>query len=152
MIASSRATRVKLMPLLNIDLPSLATSVLPKEDRQAFDALPVSERLARIATRARAVGNITAHASAMNALAVLADPAYLGLSAVRLAVQTCSTLVRIPADRCDFLMAAVATPKPQNDGFTQVAKWPREAAGRWALTVTTQDVARALVARSDRNK
>lgn len=54
-------------------------------------------------------------------------PAYVGLSAVRLALQVGKTLARIPVQRQGFLFGAGSTPQPQRDGYALTAKWPRKA-------------------------
>ena len=44
-------------------------------------------------------------------------PAFIGLSAVRLAAQVGKTLARIPVERQEFLFGAGSTPEPQREGY-----------------------------------
>lgn len=60
-------------------------------------------------------------------------PAFIALSAVRLAAQIGKTLARIPVERQEFLFAAGSTLEPQREGYALTVKWPRKARGFGAV-------------------
>lgn len=138
------------MPLLNVDLVQLASSVVPESARGPFDEMSVRARLATLAIVADQAGNTSVRdvaLNALNALTVIDAPAYVGLSAVRIALESSCALLRVPADRFGFLVAVVSSAVPQKEGYAEFAKWPRKDSERWLLTVTARDVAKALANR-----
>ncbi|MDN7683015.1 hypothetical protein [Burkholderia cenocepacia] len=135
------------MPLLNVDLVQLASSVVPECARDSFDAMSVRARLATLSIVADQAGNSSVRDVALHALTVIDAPAYVGLSAVRIALESSCALLRIPADRFGFLVAVGSSAVPQKDGYAEFAKWPRKDSDRWLLTVTARDVAKALASR-----
>ncbi|WP_162631885.1 hypothetical protein ACJ51O_36420 (plasmid) [Burkholderia pyrrocinia] len=135
------------MPLLNVDLVQLASRVVPESARDSFDAMSVRARLATLSIVADKAGDRSARDVALQALTVLDAPAYVGLSAVRCALQSSCSVLRVPADRIDFLVAVASSPGPQTEGYAEYARWPRDKSGRWLLTVTARDVAKALANR-----
>ncbi|KVN06857.1 hypothetical protein [Burkholderia diffusa] len=135
------------MPLLNVDLVQLASSVLPESARDSFDAMSVRARLATLSTIADLAGNSSARDVALHALTVIDAPAYVGLSAVRISLEASCARLRVPADRFDFLVAVGSSAVPQKEGYAEFAKWPRQGSDRWLLTVTAPDVAKALANR-----
>ncbi|WP_321882658.1 hypothetical protein [Burkholderia cepacia] len=132
------------MPLLNVDLVQLASSVVPESARDSFDAMSVRARLATLSIVAGQAGNSSVRDVALHALTVIDAPGYVGLSAVRIALQSCCALLRVPADRFGFLVAVGSSAVPQKEGSAEFAKWPRKDSDRWLLTVTARDVAKAL--------
>ncbi|WP_244134448.1 hypothetical protein [Burkholderia gladioli] len=90
------------MPLLNVDLGQLASSVVPERARGPFDEMSVRARLATLAIVADQAGNTSVRDIALNALTVIDAPAYVGLSAVRIALESSCALQRVPADRSGF--------------------------------------------------
>ncbi|MEK7898032.1 hypothetical protein AAB990_22345 [Burkholderia contaminans] len=135
------------MPLLNVDFVQLASSLVPESARDSFDAMSVRARLATLSIVADQAGNSSVRDVALHALTVIDAPAYVGLSAVRIALQSSCALLRTPADRFDFLVAVGSSAVPQKEGYAEFAKWPREDSDRWLLTVTARDVAKALANR-----
>ncbi|WP_323122542.1 hypothetical protein [Burkholderia alba] len=135
------------MPLLNVDLVQLASSVVPESVRDSFDAMSVRARLATLSIVADQVGNASVRDVALHALTVIDAPAYVGLSAVRIALESSCALLRIPADRFGFLVAVSSSAVPQKEGNAEFAKWPRKDSDRWLLTVTERDVAKAMANR-----
>ncbi|WP_059522790.1 hypothetical protein [Burkholderia territorii] len=135
------------MPLLNVDLVQLASSVVPEGARDSFDAMSVRARLATLSIGADQAGNSSVRDVALHALTVIDAPAYVGLSAVRIALQSSCALLRVPADRFGFLVAVGSSAVPQKEGYAEFAKWPRKDSDRWLLSVTARDVAKALANR-----
>ncbi|MBF5008538.1 hypothetical protein [Burkholderia pseudomultivorans] len=135
------------MPLLNVDLVQLASSVVPESARDSFDEMSVRARLATLAIVADHAGNTSVHDIALHALTVIDAPAYVGLSAVRIALESSCALLLGPADQFGFLVAVVSSAVPQKEGYAEFAKWPRKDSERWLLTVTARDVAKALANR-----
>ena len=135
------------MPLLNVDLAQLASSVVPEDARDSFDAMSVRARLATLSIVADQAGNSSVRDVALHALTVIDTPAYVGLSAVRIALQSSCALLRVPADRFGFLVAVGSSAVPQKEGYAEFAKWPRKDSDRWLLTLTARDLAKALANR-----
>ncbi|AOJ10028.1 hypothetical protein [Burkholderia mayonis] len=135
------------MPLLNVDLVQLASSVVPESARDSFDPMSVRARLATLSIVADKAGDTSVRDVALHALTVLDAPAYVGLSAVRCALQSSCSVLRVPADRTDFLVAVASSPGPQKEGYAEHARRPRGESGRWLLTVTARDVANAMANR-----
>ncbi|MCA7888551.1 hypothetical protein LGM58_35810 [Burkholderia contaminans] len=135
------------MPLLNVDLVQLASRVVPESARDSFDALSVRARLATLSSVAEKAGGTSVRDVALHALTVLDAPAYVGLSAVRCALQSSSSVLRVSADRIDFLVAVASSAVPQKEGYAEITRWPRNESGRWLLTVTARDVAKVLASR-----
>ena len=101
-------------------------------------------RLAILSMASDGAGNTSVRDVALHALSVIDTPAHVGISAIRSALQSNNSVLRIPADRVDFLAAVGISPVPQKDGFAEYIKWPRKACDHWLLTVTARDVAKAL--------
>lgn len=78
---------------------------------------------------------------AVAALDVIRAPAFIGLDAVRTTLQICAMLYRIPAERCEFLVAALGTGAPARAGCHVIGTWYRNTDDRWLLTVTPRDMA-----------
>ncbi|KVL66170.1 hypothetical protein WJ47_12515 [Burkholderia ubonensis] len=135
------------MPLLNIDLVRLSSDVVPANARDLFDAMPVRARLATLSIISDQAGNTSVRDVALHALTVIDAPAYVGLSAVKSVLQSCRSLLRIPADRVDFLVGAGSSAVPQREGYAEIVKWPRKESDRWILTVTARDMADAMANR-----
>lgn len=135
------------MPLLNVDLVQLASSVVPESARGPVDEMSVRARLATLAIVADQGGNTSVRDIALNALTVIDAPAYVGLSAVRIALESSCALLRVPADRFGILVAVVSFAVSPKEGYAEFAKWPRKDSERWLLTVTARDVAKALANR-----
>ncbi|RXV64534.1 hypothetical protein D1006_40150 [Burkholderia stabilis] len=135
------------MPILNVDLVQLASRVVPESARDSFDAMSVRARLATLSIIADQAGISSVRDVALHALTVIDAPAYVGLSAVRTALQSSCALLRIPADRFGFLVAVSSSAVPQKEGYAEFAKWPRKDSDRWLLTVTARDVAKVLANR-----
>ncbi|WP_321896698.1 hypothetical protein [Burkholderia cepacia] len=135
------------MQLVNVDLVQLASSVVPEGVRDSFDSMSVRARLATLSIIADQAGNTSVREVALHALTVIDAPAYVGLSAVRIALQSSCALLRVPADRFGFLVAVGSSAVPQKEGYAEFAKWPRKDSDRWLLTVTARDVAKALANR-----
>lgn len=120
---------------------------MPESARGPFDEMSVRARLATLAIVADQAGNTSVRDIALNALTVIDAPAYVGLSAVRIALESSCALQRVPAGRFDFLVAVVSSAVPQKEGYEEFAKWPRKDSERWLLTVTARDVAKTLANR-----
>ena len=135
------------MPLLNIDLAHLASDILPEGARESVHAMSVRARLATLSIVSEGTGNTSVRDVALHALSVIDMPAYVGISAIRTALQGSSALLRRPVDRFAFLVAVASSTVPQKEGFAEYTKWPRKECNRWLLTVTTRDVAKALASR-----
>lgn len=130
------------MPILNLDLPGLIEQ-LPPFQRATLDAAPAIRQLAALAAHATQTGNCDLAHTVEAARRALAAPAYIGLDAVRVTVETCDSLNKIPAARCAFLAAANSTTDPALHRTHHVGKWYRLAEDRWWLTVTAADMAQA---------
>ncbi|HEM7888213.1 hypothetical protein [Burkholderia cepacia] len=135
------------MPLLNVDLPFLASRVLPECAWASFDAMSVRARLATLSISADQVGDQLVRDATLLALKVIDAPAFVALSAVRSALRFNSSLLRVSGDHVDDLLAVVSSPGPQKDGYAEYASWPRDKSERWYLAVTARDVAKALASR-----
>lgn len=136
------------MPILHLDLDHLAQA-LPEAQRKSFLALPVADQLVGIATLAHIGHDDAVRDRALAALAAIRAPAFIGLDAVRTTLQSCAMLNRIPAERCEFLVAALGAGAPARAGEHAIGKWYRKTDDRWLLTVTPHDM--ALAARAARS-